>query len=764
MKTLAKALAVAWVMVGIAGAPVQAQGGDQAAHADSTVAELWQNMHDAGMISDEEYQHALVYGTLRGGIDADAAQSVQAVAEAEAAVREREALMAERRAALAPLMVKRMADENGEAQTSAGVRAAKRHKLAERLLQKKQQLPADKARLQQLKLEKGWQDRIRLDSGSDAVLIGEKEGRPLYYAPHNINAADTISTDELWPGGATGLDLDGGGRIIGLWDQDAVRNTHVEFTSRVTQRDAATPFDFHATGTAGTLMSAGLNTLNVGGQIVAHAARGMSFGANLHAYDFEDDLIEMADAVLDDDLRLSNHSYGRTCGWTLTPEYGWLWFGETTISAQEDFKFGFYFDTRSDTLDQIVYDADTYLPVLSSGNDQGEAPPTQPIDHWALVNGQWDFFTGVSRAIDGGATGFDTVSPEAAAKNVLTVGAVHDIIGGYNGVGSVVLAYFSSMGPTDDGRTKPDLVANGIGVVTTDADSDIDYQSVSGTSFSAPSVTGSLNLLRQLYHITYSQDYPMLASTLKAVAIHTADEAGSAGPDYSFGWGLMNTQTGSDLIAADAASDSHPHIKEVLMPSGGTITFPVTTGGTEPLRVTICWSDPPGIPPSEAVDPADQMLRNDLDLRITSPTSVVHRPWVLNPAVPAGAATTGDNTRDNVEQVAIASPMTGEYIVSITHKGVLVDGAQQLSIIVSGNTALDAPAHQITSFIQTAADEFTIVWPTVVGANYQIESSTDLAVWNDEGGEISPLTTTTAVPLTVIGGTSYKFYRIKRLR
>ena len=158
------------------------------------------------------------------------------------------------------------------------------------------------------------------------------------------------------------------------------------------------------------------------------------------------------------------------------------------------------------------------------------------------------------------------------------------------------------------------------------------------------------------------------------------------------------------------------------------------------------------------------MLRNDLDLRVTSPTSVVHQPWVLNPAVPASPAATGDNTRDNVEQVVIASPMTGEYIVSITHKGVLVDGAQQVSIIISGNTALDAPAHQTTSFVRTAADEFTIVWPTVVGANYQIESSTELAVWSDEGGEISPLTTTTAVPVTVMGGTPYRFYRIKRLR
>ncbi len=187
-------------------------------------------------------------------------------AAAEAAAREREARMAERRAAVAPFIVKPISDENGEPQTAAALRAAKRQRLAERVAKEKRDLAGKKARLDQWRRDNGWQDRIRLDSGSDAVLIGERNGSPLYYAPHNINAADTISTDEVWPGGATGFDLNGANTLIGLWDQDAVRDTHVEFTSRVIQQDDADPFDFHATAVAGTLMSAGINTLNIGGQ------------------------------------------------------------------------------------------------------------------------------------------------------------------------------------------------------------------------------------------------------------------------------------------------------------------------------------------------------------------------------------------------------------------------------------------------------------------------------------------------------------------
>ncbi len=84
------------------------------------------------------------------------------------------------------------------------------------------------------------------------------------------------------------------------------------------------------------------------------------------------------------------------------------------------------------------------------------------------------------------------------------------------------------------------------------------------------------------------------------------------------------------------------------------------------------------------------------------------------------------------------------------------------TIVIDGNVAQPAPVHKVSSLTPTATQEFTIVWPTVVGANYQIESSTDLINWSNEGGEISPLTTTTAIALT--GADPKNFYRIIRLR
>ena len=135
---------------------------------------------------------------------------------------------------------------------------------------------------------------------------------------------------------------------------------------------------------------------------------------------------------------------------------------------------------------------------------------------------------------------------------MLTVGAVDDIIGGYSrfsGPSSVQMAEFSGWGPTDDGRIKPDVVGNGMFLISAWSDSPF-YAAAAGTSMSAPNVTGSLLLLQEHYQGIYGAGNFMRAATLKALAIHTADEAGDAdGPDYAFGWGLLNTKTAAQVIS-----------------------------------------------------------------------------------------------------------------------------------------------------------------------------------------------------------------------
>jgi hypothetical protein len=175
----------------------------------------------------------------------------------------------------------------------------------------------------------------------------------------------------------------------------------------------------------------------------------------------------------------------------------------------------------------------------------------------------------------------------------------------------------------------------------------------------------------------------MRGATLKAIAIHAADEAGrSDGPDYEFGWGLLNTRKAAELISDAHVGVNHQIIEGSLV-NGSTHSIPVQVpGGNSVIRATLVWMDPPGTPAPPSLDPTTSMLVNDLDLRVID-GSTLYEPWVLDPAVPAAAATQGDNFRDNVEQVVTATLGAGSHTVEITHKGQLSNGVQDYALIIS---------------------------------------------------------------------------------
>jgi hypothetical protein len=199
---------------------------------------------------------------------------------------------------------------------------------------------------------------------------------------------------------------------------------------------------------------------------------------------------------------------------------------------------------------------------------------------------------------------------------------------------------------------------------------------------SAPNVTGSLLLLQEHYQDIYGAGNFMRAATLKALAIHTADEAGDAdGPDYAFGWGLLNTKTAARVISENGGN--HRIIEDSLA-NGAVDSVEITVSeANSTISATLDWTDPPGTPVALSLDAPDIMLVNDLDLRIRKGPST-YMPWVLNPASPAAAATTGDNFRDNVEQVVINGGGTGSYFVEVSHKGTLLNSDNQsYSLIIS---------------------------------------------------------------------------------
>jgi len=509
-------------------------------------------------------------------------------------------------------------------------------------------------------LQNDWPIIIETETSFMELQALDAFGNPLYYIANNVDAAETTGTDQLYSGGTLGLNLSGTGMIAGEWDGGAVLTSHQEFnntgSSRVTQGDSPASTHYHATHVAGTILAGG----------VSPNAKGMAFNASLHAYDWNSDETEMAaEAALG--LLISNHSYGIVCGYYWDGA-AWQWAGDPAVSVVEDWKFGIYSELSRDW-DQIAIDAPYYLIVKSAGNDRGDGPAagTYPQDG-----------------------PYDCIPTTGVAKNILTVGAVKDVVGGYSGDPTdVEMTSFSSWGPTDDGRIKPDICGNGFNLYSAHDASNSSYTTISGTSMSSPNVTGSLLLLQQHYFSLNAAF--MKSATLKAIAIQTADECGTNdGPDYEYGWGLLNAKTAATVITNKDVSSL---IKEETY-NGAVYTINVQATGATPLRATLVWTDPIPTLPTYGLDPNDVMLVNDLDMTISKGGST-YSPYNLDYTNPANAATTGDNDLDNVEQIHIANPTSDTYTITITHEGALTGGSQNFSLIVTG-IIIDEPA--VTTF------------------------------------------------------------------
>lgn len=648
---------------------------------------------------------------------------------------------------------------------TSAVSVQAQHKYSRRQARKLTQLSKtysskyQKQRAEAHKLAKERNIPTRIVSKNTVMELMEfsPNGVPLYYTTHNDIAAQTISTDRL----RTELNLTGAGQTLGIWDGGAVRNTHQEFvrangTSRVTLSNPAlpggqNPFSFHATHVAGTMIASGVNA----------SARGMAPAALLDSYDWVNDIAEMT-AAARNGMLVSNHSYGVLSGWDLFNVVGddrpeLVWSGDVRISQVEDYKFGFYSKTAQN-VDNVVFNAPYYLPCWAAGNDRNQNYGNRTHYVYVAENMRWEQRIGIQRNPDGD---YDCISGAALAKNILTVGAVNDIAGGYQKASQVTQSTFSSWGPTDDGRIKPDLVANGVNITSSTNTRDDSYQGSSGTSMATPTVSGSLGLLQQYYHQRNNSTY-MRAATLKALAIHTTDEAGPAnGPDYQNGWGLINTKKAADVITNRNISAL---IQEQTLNNNGSYTLNVQAVGGEPLSATIVWTDVAGTPVAPAVDPRNRMLVNDLDIRIThrNEAGVVttHLPWILDPANPANPATRGDNSRDNVEKIFIANPVAGTYTITVSHKGSLHNNANQaFSMIVTGvrveaiNQACGVPQNpQVASVADTTA---RLAWSNVNGATsydvrYRVKDSN---VWT----QISRIADTTVNLPRLNSGSTYQF-------
>ena len=567
--------------------------------------------------------------------------------------------------------------------------------------------------------EKGWPLFYKSKNNSIASLIGiDAFGQPRYVVGFSDPVSSTtVNTNKIWTGGAAGFNLNGSNdsltNKLGIWDEGKPRTTHRELIGRVVQKDNATNIVDHSTHALGIMMSAGVNPL----------AKGMSYGLKgAYAYDWNNDASEMAAAAAGG-LLISNHSYGTVCGWDQNTDSSSRWEFNGKWNEKEDYKFGLY-DQDAQTYDSIAYNAPYYLIVKSAGNSRSSTGPTVGQPYWRRdQNGKW-YNAGPRPDSLSSNNSYGTIPTDANAKNLFTIGAVYGIPSGYAKKEDVVMNSFSSWGPTDDGRIKPDVVADGVAVYSSIATNDSSYANMSGTSMSSPNVAGSLLLLQELSQQLSPKKF-IRAATLKALAIHTANEAGLyPGPDYKFGWGLLNMSDAasvlSNALSSKNSSTSSDLVYEKTLSNNQTDTYSIITSGIKPLKATIVWADVKSSVGTTLNDTSAKLV-NDLDVKITSSTNT-YLPWTMDPTQPDNAAKRNNNSIDNVEKVELDTTKVGKiYTISVNHKKSLDRGKQDYSLIISGaggsvycastatttsGTRMDSVSINNIKFINTSANQY----------------------------------------------------------
>ena len=555
--------------------------------------------------------------------------------------------------------------------------------------------------------------------------------------------------------------LNGNGRNIGEWDQGWAAGDvagppappppfgpHPALAPRVVVRDHQQGFEginppfgcagaiscnplcgyfFHATHVGGTIAG---NGALVGGGVGPN--RGMASLATLRSYEWSDNnaeaICERTDAIASFGTVTHNNSWG------FSPQF----------PAQCIGTMGFY-HSRSGAYDQSIRQTPQAAEMFCTMNDQdlrnqlgpfcamppifnplactaappGVAPP--PINPVPPPNTLNRFFT--------------VEAPGGTAKSTVTVGNMDFLNNRLNNS--------SSMGPTQDGRLKPEVVAHGTNVVSTCVLGGFivpgvlcnppAYAPATGCSMATPAVTGATALL---YEHGINVGRPLQSDCARALLAHTATDLGvhaapggafltvvpggqwqafspaPDGPDFLTGYGRVNAVAARDHI-------TNGNLGGVLKPSGcpsgvpyASIPFhnPVAIGGPGPvagcppsiwdvvwyvtlppglgeLKVTVAWNDPPAAP---GANPA---LINDIDLMVAAPNGVYHYPWWLDPACPWRQAvrvqsTLFDNAlysdhRNTLEQVHVVGGLQAGVWKIIVRSGGLALPPQPFAIMVS---------------------------------------------------------------------------------
>ena len=268
------------------------------------------------------------------------------------------------------------------------------------------------------------------------------------------------------------------------------------------------------------------------------------------------------------------------------------------------------------------------------------------------------------------------------------------------------LSSFSSHGPTQDFRYKPDLVGVGELVHSAYSDGDLsskncDLWATQGTSMAAPMIAGLAVLLHEYFekgiHVSgvASASNALRASgtLVKAALIHASEplsglfDRNSQGdwrqlpPHLSFEQGYGRPVLNSSLPHSADSPMQIDAVNSRSISGGDAHSYCVVYNGKSPsgFKATLVWNDPPSSPLAAFT------LINNLDLVVAAgPTGNVFHGNVEEPN------TTTSDVLNNVEKIVVRGAEAGAYRVTVL--AIHISGAQSYSLLVSGKFAANSSA------------------------------------------------------------------------
>jgi hypothetical protein len=505
-------------------------------------------------------------------------------------------------------------------------------------------------------------------------------GTPLYGAGQIVAVADT----GLDTGNAGTLSLDFRDNLIGAYALGRTDDWSDGFAGCI-------QFCGHGTHAAGSVLGNGSHS---GANPAGHVYDGSFAGVAPEAGLIFQSLMNSSEALVtpldlgqlfrpahDDGARVHSNSWGHSTGNASNPYGG--------------------YDYPASTVDAFMWLHPTSLVVFSVGNWGADANSDGVID-------------------------LDQIASPATAKNALSVGATENNrppftgFGGYSnyqwGTGSWASKYpvdpirydyisdnssgvaaFSSRGPTDDGRIKPEVAAPGTDIISARSHG-IDarvgwglyndhYTYNGGTSMAAPLAAGAAALVRQ-YYVDYAGLADPSAALVKATLVNGARnitpgqygagatrEIPETTPNNVIGYGRIDLPdslglgAGENLSFWDATAGLATGASSVY-----TVTIMQAGGAEAQFAATLCWTDRPG-----SVYAARELV-NDLDLEVIGPGNVHY----------AGNGVAGGDRLNNTERVVIAQPLAGEYqIIVRAHNAPL--GPQPYALVVQSEYLSESP-------------------------------------------------------------------------